>query len=206
MLGTSDLIEGEINPDIMKGFANQISSRWRDMVITLSEYHHKLALDIARSIQTIVFLPCTETMAVEVCGEVADCSSHTAIKSAAIGEMPTQTHSSGADSAIAGLEREEKVDGEGSVFVVGGELLSDFPLIAGVCAGNVVGEGLGACEFMVGRWGGDYVTLTADLPSKAGNGASHCGREKVGKGVFTSQGPWTGDGVGGRDRYPVHVP
>lgn len=50
-----------------------------------------------------------------------------------------------------------------------------FPFVAGICAGAVVGEGLGAGELVVGGWGGDDVALGSDLAGEAGDGAGYCG-------------------------------
>jgi len=43
------------------------------------------------------------------------------IKRAAQGQVPTETHARGADAAGAGGKGEEVGDGQGGVFVVGGE-------------------------------------------------------------------------------------
>ena len=71
--------------------------------------------------------------------------------------MAAETHAGCADAAGACWQGEKRVDGEGGVFVVGGDLLGDLPLVACVCACVVVGEGFGSGEFVVGGWRGDYV-------------------------------------------------
>lgn len=52
--------------------------------------------------------------------------------------------------------------------------LFDLPGVALVGAGDVVGQGLGAGEVVVGRRRGDDVALAGDLAGEAGDGASHC--------------------------------
>lgn len=47
----------------------------------------------------------------------------------------------------------------------------DFPLVALVGAGHVVGQGLGAGKVMVAAGGGDDVALAGDLAGEAGDGA-----------------------------------
>lgn len=49
--------------------------------------------------------------------------------------------------------------------------LLDFPLVALVGAGHVVGQGLGAGKVMVAAGGGDDVALAGDLAGEAGDGA-----------------------------------
>lgn len=63
--------------------------------------------------------------------------------------MPSKTHASRANSAIASLKFNEQVDTKRGVFVVGRDFLGDFPVVAFVCAGAVVGERFGAGEFVV---------------------------------------------------------
>jgi hypothetical protein len=65
-------------------------------------------------------------VAVDVCCEVADCGADAGVERAAVGEVAAEAHACCADSAIAGFEAFEEVDGEGGVFVVGGELLFDL--------------------------------------------------------------------------------
>lgn len=60
----------------------------------------------------------------------------------------------------------------------GATYLGDLPLVALVCAGAVVGEGLGTGELMVGGWGGDYVALACYLAGEAGDGTGDWGCER----------------------------
>lgn len=58
-----------------------------------------------------------------ICREIADSSRDSRVQRTAVREMPTETHARRADAAGAGWEGEEGGDGEGGVFVVGGEFL-----------------------------------------------------------------------------------
>lgn len=52
-----------------------------------------------------------------------------------------------------------------------GTCLLDFPLVALVGAGHVIGQGLRAGKVMVAAGGGDDVALAGDLAGEAGDGA-----------------------------------
>ena len=54
-----------------------------------------------------------------------------------------------ANASVARGEREQRVDGESGVFVVGGDFLGDLPFVALVGSGAVVRKGLRTGEFMV---------------------------------------------------------
>jgi hypothetical protein len=59
---------------------------------------------------------------VDVGCEVADCCCDAGVQRAAVREVAAEAHAGCADSAGAGFEVFEEVDGEGGVFIVGGEL------------------------------------------------------------------------------------
>lgn len=174
-LSPSSLEETEGDTGIVQRFADEISSLGRDMVILLSEDHDQLSLNIAHSLERIVLLSLTKSGAVDISSKVAHGGSDPWVQSTTVSQVATEAHSRGADSAIAGLEGEEKVDGEGAVLVVGGDLLCDFPFVARVGAGAVVGEGLGAGEFVVGTWCCYYEALASNLTGETLDGTGHCG-------------------------------
>lgn len=58
-----------------------------------------------------------------------------------------------------------------------GGYFGDLPLVALVCAGAIVGEGLGAGELVVGGRRGDDVALAGYLAGEAGDGAGDYGCE-----------------------------
>lgn len=55
--------------------------------------------------------------------EIADSGFDATVESAAVRQMSTQTHARGADSAVASLQREQIVDAERGVLIVGGDFL-----------------------------------------------------------------------------------
>lgn len=127
-------------------------------------------------------------------GEITYRGADAAVERATIREMPAETHSRGADTAIAGGKGEESGNGERGVLVVGRDFLYirvrrlaflfvivagraaryllDFVFVSGVCAGGIVGEGFRPGEFMVGGRRGDNVALTSYLPGKPLDGPS----------------------------------
>lgn len=56
--------------------------------------------------------------------------------------------------------------------------LFDLQLIAQISPGDVVGEGLRADELVVGARGRDDVAVARNLPGKARDGASNCGKNR----------------------------
>lgn len=62
-------------------------------------------------------------MAMDIRRKVTHRSRDAPVQRAAVREMPTEAHARGPDAAGAGWEGEEGGDGEGGVFVVGGEFL-----------------------------------------------------------------------------------
>lgn len=112
-------------------------------------------------------------MRVDICREIAHRGRDTRVECAAVCEVPAETHARGADAAVACLEPQKGGDGELGVFVISGQLLGDFPLVARVGAGDVVGEGLWAGEFVVGGGGCDDVALSGDLAGEAGDRAGY---------------------------------
>lgn len=175
VLSPARLEEAEAHPRLMQSLADEIPALGRDMIILLPENHHQLAFDVGSSGQRIIALPFAEGMTVDVGREIADCGADAWIQGAAIGEVAAQTHACSSHAAIAGGKGEKEVDGEGGVFVVGREFLLNLPGIAGVSAGDVVGEGFWACELVVGGGSGDYEALARDLTGKTRDGASDWG-------------------------------
>jgi len=76
---------------------------------------------------------------VNVGGEVAYCGPDALVEGTSEGEVPPEAHAGSSDAAIARLEAHEAVDAERGVFIVGRDLLRDFPLVALVGAGVVIG-------------------------------------------------------------------
>ncbi len=62
-------------------------------------------------------------MAMDIRRKVTNSGRDAPVQRAAVREMPTEAHARRADAAVAGWEGEEGGDGEGGVFVVGGEFL-----------------------------------------------------------------------------------
>lgn len=115
----------------------------------------------------------------DVSREVADGGADAGVQRAPVRQVATQTHAGGADAAVAGRQRQQRVDGEAGILIVGGHLLGDLQLVALVGAGPVVGERLGADEFVVGGDCRDDEALAANLAGEAGDGTGHCGRQGV---------------------------
>lgn len=86
-------------------------------------YHDEFALDFTRSLQTIVILPLAQRRAVNVRREIAHGGLDPLVERTAEGQMPTETHARGADAAVARRQREEVVDRQGGILVVGGQFL-----------------------------------------------------------------------------------
>lgn len=63
-----------------------------------------------------------------------------------------------------------------------------LPFVSGICAGSIVGEGLGASKFVVRRGGGDDVALGGDLAGETGDGTGHF---RVSDGLIT-ESVWVG--------------
>lgn len=61
--------------------------------------------------------------------EEAHCSSDTLVESAAVCQVPTETHSCGPDVSIAGGQRKEIVHRKGRIFIVGSDFLKRCQLI-----------------------------------------------------------------------------
>lgn len=64
-------------------------------------YHQKLALDIPRSRKTVIIFTRSEGLAVDIRRKVTHSRLDPTIKGTAVRKMPTQTHASGTNSAIA---------------------------------------------------------------------------------------------------------
>lgn len=87
--------------------------------------------------------------------------------------MAAQTHACGADSAIACSEREQRVDGEGRIFVVGRNCLLNLISIAGVGTRDIVGESFVRGELVVGGGRCDYVALAGNLAGETCDGTGY---------------------------------
>lgn len=59
----------------------------------------------------------------DIRGEIAHGGRDAGVKGAAERQVPAETHTRRADAAVARWESQERGDGEGGVFVVGGEIL-----------------------------------------------------------------------------------
>lgn len=73
-----------------------------------------------------------------------------------------------------------------------GAHLYDFVLVSFIGTRSVVGEGLWACEFVVGGGRGDDVAVAGYLPGEAGDGAGDCGDGSI-EGLeveVEGSGPW----------------
>ncbi len=115
----------------------------------------------------------------DVRGEIADCCFDVGRESAAVGEMATQAHPCGSYPPRAGRQVEEGVDGEVGILVVGGERFRDLVFVAGVGAGDIVGEGFRTGEFVVGRGCRHDVATAGQEAGEAGDGAGYwstCGQ------------------------------
>jgi hypothetical protein len=108
---------------------------------------------------------------VDVGGEIAHGGSDAFVEGAAESEVAAETHSRGADAAVAGLHAREEVDAQRGVFVVGRELLLDLPCVACVGAGAIVGECFRAGELVVAAGCGDDVAVGGDLAGETLDGA-----------------------------------
>ena len=103
----------------MQSLPDQIASVGRDVIIRLPEDHNQFAFDIARSGEAVVVLAVAERVAVDIRREVAHRCADALVERASIREMATETHACGADTAVAGGEGEEELNGRRSVGVVG---------------------------------------------------------------------------------------
>lgn len=85
-----------------------------------------------------------------------------------------QARTGSANAAVTCWQIEQYINGEFRIFIVSFDFLGDLPFVSGICARAVVGQGLWAREFVVGRWGRDDVALRRDLTCEARHGAGHC--------------------------------
>lgn len=67
------------------------------------------------------------------------------------------------------------IDTERCVLIVSRDFLLDFPFVAVVRTGSVVGERLRASELVVAGWCSDDVAVACYLAGKAGDWAGDCG-------------------------------
>lgn len=88
-----------------------------------SSNHDQLPLYIPRPLQTIIILPLPQRLAVDIRRKEASRSFDALVQGTPIRQVSSQTHTRCANSAVAGWEGQEVVDGEGGVFVVCGEFL-----------------------------------------------------------------------------------
>ena len=86
-------------------------------------YQDYLSLDVAGTRQTVVLLPFTETVAVDIRGEIANSRLESRIQGASVRQMTAQAHPRGAHPAIAGGQRQKVVYAERGVFVIGRQFL-----------------------------------------------------------------------------------
>lgn len=80
-------------------------------------------------------------------------------------------HTRSSNSSIARVHREQSINTQRSILVVGFDRLGDLPLVTLVGSRAVIRECFGASEFMVGRRGCDDVALRCDLSGETGDGA-----------------------------------
>lgn len=73
-------------------------------------YHDKLALDVLRPVQRVVFHAFTERMLMQIRREVAYRSRDPLVQRAAVRQMPAEAHARCADAAIAVGQREQQVN------------------------------------------------------------------------------------------------
>jgi hypothetical protein len=129
--------------------------------------HDQLASDIFNTLDTVIVLALAERLRVDVGGKVAHGGSDALVESTAESEMAAETHSCGANTAVASLHAGEEVDAQSGIFVVCRELLLDFPCVSGVSARAVVGECLWAGELVVAAGCCDDVAVGCNLAGEA---------------------------------------
>ena len=81
-------------------------------------HHDELAGDVLDAVEAVVVLAVAESMRVDVGGEVAHGGSDAFVEGAAEGEVAAETHSCGANTAVASLHAREKIDAQCSIFIV----------------------------------------------------------------------------------------
>lgn len=81
-------------------------------------HHNQLPLDIPRSSQTIIILPLSQCLTMDIRRKVADSCLDPTIQRTAIRKMSTQTHTRGAYPAIASWKRQKVVDTKRGILVV----------------------------------------------------------------------------------------
>lgn len=149
VLRARDLVETKLHAGRVQGVADQISACSGHVVVVFAKDQHELGFDVGGAAQGVVLFAAREGVAVDVGWEVTYCGGDAGVEGAAVGEVAAETHACCADAAGAGGQGEEGVDCQGGVFVVGGEGFLDFPRVACVGAGDVVGERLVRGEFVV---------------------------------------------------------
>jgi hypothetical protein len=129
--------------------------------------HDQFAGNVLDAFDTVIVLALAERLRVDVGGKVAHGGSDAFVKSTAESEVAAETHSCGANTAVASLHAGEEVDAQSGIFVVCRELLLDFPRVAGVGARAVVGECLRTGELVVAAGCCDDVAVRCDLAGEA---------------------------------------
>lgn len=80
--------------------------------------HNQLSADVFDTLDAVVVLALAESLRVDVGGEVAHGGSDAFVEGAAEGEVAAETHSCGANTAVASLHAREKIDAQCSIFIV----------------------------------------------------------------------------------------
>ena len=80
--------------------------------------HDQLAADVFDTLDAVIVLALAESLRVNVGGEVAHRGSDAFVEGAAEGEVAAETHSCGANTAVASLHAREKIDAQCSIFIV----------------------------------------------------------------------------------------
>jgi len=174
MLSMRNLIQTKHNPSILQSLPNRISPGPRNMRILLPKDHNQLPTNILNPQQRIIIHALTQRPRMDIRRKVAHSRAHTLIERAAKRQMAAETHASGTDGAVARRQRQQVVDGERGVLVVGGQGLRDLPRVAAVGVGRVVGQRRRPRELVVRRRRRRDEAVPADLPREAGDGARHC--------------------------------
>jgi len=146
MLSPRRLVERERHAGVVQSLADEVAALWWDVGVFLAEDlgkelvsirrtakfsqsrdlidetktdHNQLATNVLDAFDTVVVLALAERLRVDVGGEIAHGGSDAFVESAAESEMAAETHSCGADAAVASLHVREEVDAQRGVFVVG---------------------------------------------------------------------------------------